>query len=192
MYKKIVVPLDGSKLAESTLPHLEEIARACNVPEIVLVSVTERIKGHVPDLQKFENPQAKEYASSQLQVGTNQTGVVYSTNAERPQDMTVYMGRMARTADAYLHKISKQLEKDGLKVSVNVLAGNPAEEIVRYAEMEHADLIIIASRGKSGFSRWDMGNVAEKVVRATKVAVLLVKPGPDFVETKAKRKGEIG
>jgi nucleotide-binding universal stress UspA family protein len=48
----------------------------------------------------------------------------------------------------------------------------------------------MASRGKSGFNRWDMGNIAEKVIRATDVTVVLVKPKSDFKETKPRRRGK--
>jgi len=43
MYQKIVVPLDGSKLAECVLPHMETVAKGCGTEEIILVTVTERI-----------------------------------------------------------------------------------------------------------------------------------------------------
>ena len=46
MYKKILVPLDGSKLAECALPHAEELAKGSDKAEIVLVSVTERVQGY--------------------------------------------------------------------------------------------------------------------------------------------------
>jgi nucleotide-binding universal stress UspA family protein len=45
MYNKILVPLDGSKLAECALPYAEELARGCGTEEVILVSVTERIQG---------------------------------------------------------------------------------------------------------------------------------------------------
>jgi len=47
----------------------------------------------------------------------------------------------------------------------------------------------MASRGKSGISQWDTGNIASKVVKAAKMPVLLIKPGPGFKETKPKRRG---
>ncbi|TET42039.1 MAG: universal stress protein, partial [Dehalococcoidia bacterium] len=43
MYQKIVVPLDGSKLVECVLPHMETVAKGCGTEEIILVTVTERI-----------------------------------------------------------------------------------------------------------------------------------------------------
>jgi nucleotide-binding universal stress UspA family protein len=48
MYKKIMVPLDGSKLAESVLPHVEAIAKGTKAEEVILVSVTERVLGYRP------------------------------------------------------------------------------------------------------------------------------------------------
>jgi nucleotide-binding universal stress UspA family protein len=81
------------------------------------------------------------------------------------------------------------LQQKGLRTSVSVLVGKPAEEIVRFAKENEVDLIIMGSRGKSGFSRWDMGNVADKVLRATDIPVVLIKPKRGFKETKAKRTG---
>ncbi|MHC1578410.1 MAG: hypothetical protein ACXQTH_01545 [Dehalococcoidia bacterium] len=44
MYKKMLVPLDGSKLAECALPHVEELAKGCGPEEVIPVSVTERVQ----------------------------------------------------------------------------------------------------------------------------------------------------
>jgi nucleotide-binding universal stress UspA family protein len=52
MYKKILVPLDGSKLAECVLPHVESLATCSPGAEVILVSVTERIAG----LRAIEDP----------------------------------------------------------------------------------------------------------------------------------------
>ena len=189
MYNKVVVPLDGSKLAEVALPHLEEIAKGCNIREILLVSVTEKVKGRLPQNQAFDIPPKKPYAADRAPLGTVQVGVVFSTYLEGIQEIPVTLGRMARTAVNYLCRIAEQLEEKGFKTKINVLVGNPAEEIVRFVEEQDADLIVMASRGKSGFNRWDMGNIAEKVIRVTGAPVLVVKPGPGFKETKKKRRG---
>ncbi len=47
MFKKILVPLDGSKLAECALPYVEELARGCGTEEIILISVTEQVRAQV-------------------------------------------------------------------------------------------------------------------------------------------------
>lgn len=189
MYKKVVVPLDGSKLAEVALPHLEVIAKGCSIPEILLVSVTEKIKGIVPQAQVFETTSSRQRDKTIPPVGATQTGLIFSTYTTGIQEIPMTLGKMARTAFNYLCKIGDRLEKQGFRTQLNVLMGNPAEEIVRFVEDQGADLIVMASRGKTGFSRWDMGNIAEKVVRATKAPVLIIKPGPDFKETKPKRRG---
>lgn len=189
MYKKVVVPLDGSKLAEVALPHLEEIAGQCNIPEILLVSVTEKVSGRLPQSQAFEGSPVKAYDLPRVQIGTVQSGLLVSKNYVGELEVPVTLGKMAKTAFNYLCKIAEKLEKKGFKININVLVGNPAEEIVRFVEERNVDLIVMASRGKSGFSRWEMGNIAEKVIRVTRATVMLVKPGPDFKETKPKRKG---
>jgi nucleotide-binding universal stress UspA family protein len=56
--------------------------------------------------------------------------------------------------------------------------GKPAEEIVNYATKNKVDLIIMASHGRAGVSRWAYGSVPDKVLRSSCVPVLLVKvPG---------------
>jgi nucleotide-binding universal stress UspA family protein len=187
VYNKIVVPLDGSKLAEVVLPQLEKFAG--QIDEVMLVSVTERIQGRVSERGAFERNADQGFTPSRINVSTAQVTPLIANNRYDVKDVPMTMGKMAKTAFDYLEKIARGLEEKGFKVSVDVLAGNPAEEIVRFAEEQKAEAIMIASRGKSGFSRWDLGNIAEKVIRATHAMVILVKPDPDFKETKSKRKG---
>ena len=72
---------------------------------------------------------------------------------------------------------------------INILAGKPAEEIVRFVHDQGADLIIMGSQGKGSMNRWDISNIADKVIKTANVPVLLVRPGAGFKETKPKRKG---
>jgi nucleotide-binding universal stress UspA family protein len=97
---------------------------------------------------------------------------------------------MAKSGRDYLFRIAKRLENEGLNPRINVLVGNVAEEIVHFAEEEKADLIIMASHGRSGISHWAIGSVAEKVFRATDIPLLLVKPKSNFKEVKPRRKGK--
>jgi|WetSurMetagenome_2_1015567.scaffolds.fasta_scaffold297397_2 nucleotide-binding universal stress UspA family protein len=198
MYKKVIVPLDGSKLAEVALPHLEEIAKKFNIPDILLVSVTEEIKGDIPRGLVVEDASTREFhmapvPTENFPLGSThmgQTGMIFSVNSSHLTPMPTRMGKMAKTASNYLIKVAKDLESKGLNSTIVILTGNPAEEIVRFAKDQNADLIIMGSRGKSGFNRWDMGNIADKVLRATEIPVVLVKPGRGFKETKAKRHGK--
>ncbi len=160
MYKKIVVPLDGSRLAECVLPHAQELASGCATEEVVLVSVTERIAGFTRATELSE------------------AGGPVPPPGQPGGEVPVTIGKMQRQAQRYLDRIAKPLQKKGIRVRTEVLLGNPAEEITSFAEREGADLVLIASHGRSGLSRWAHGSVADKVFRATCVPVLMVRaPG---------------
>lgn len=190
MYNKVVVPLDGSKLAELALPHLEVIGKGCSIPQILLVSVTERIKGRVTQGRVNDNYMPEKAVGAPLPtMGANQFNIVFDTHASGAQEVPMTLGKMGKTAADYLCKISEDLEEKGFNVTATVLMGNPAQQIAWYAAEQSADLIIMASAGKSGISRWNMSHIADKVIKETCIPVLLVSPGPDFKETKPKRRG---
>jgi len=152
LYEKILVPLDGSELAESVLPHVEAIARGCSVVEIVLLRVCEApsILADYPE-------------------GKNKT---WDKHVER---MTT---NAQQQCDLYIYDVEKSLKDKGFKVKAESRLGKPAEAIVDCANKNKVDLIVMASHGRSGVSRWAYGSVADKVLRSTCVPVLLVKaPG---------------
>jgi nucleotide-binding universal stress UspA family protein len=190
MYNRVVVPLDGSKLAETALPHLEEIARGCNVQEIMLISVTEAVKGRIPVEDVYEHPVSERHITEGMpEVGTTQWGPVYSSRVPDVQEIPVRLGKMAKTAGDYLCRIAEKLDAKGLNVTATVLIGEPADQIVKYVNEQKADLLIMASTGKPKMSRWDISHIAEKVIKDFPGQVLLVKPAPNFKETKPKRRG---
>jgi len=69
----------------------------------------------------------------------------------------------------------------GLSVRGVVRAGYPAEEILRAAVENHADVIVMGTHGRTGFDRMLFGSVAEKVVTAAECPVLTIKPHPSAV-----------
>ena len=151
MYKKILVPLDGSELAECALPHAEEIASKCGA-DIILVSVTERIQGYRP---------VEEYSSS--------LGIEMVPEAA---------GKLEKQGQKYLDRVAKGLERKGIKVQTEMLMGNPAEELIIYTKTENCDLVIMASHGRSGPSKWAHGSIADKVFRSSYIPILMVRaPG---------------
>ena len=190
-YKKVVVPLDGSKLAEIVLPHVEEIAAGCHITEVELVTVTESLRVHIPRSEPVEQIPARQLKSTlSVPIGEGYSGRIYTAFSAPLMKVPVDVGKMAKTGRDYLIKIAEKLEKKGLQGKISVLVGNVAEEIVHFAEEENADLIIMASHGRSGISHWAIGSVAEKVFRATNIPLLLVKPKSGFKETKPRRKGK--
>ena len=125
-----------------------------------MFSVTERIAGYVP-VTELSLPAGPLPPPAQPGAG-----------------VPVTVGKMQRQAQRYLDRIAKQLQKKGIKVRTEVLLGNPAEEITSFAERDGANLILMASHGRSGISRWAYGSVADKVFRATCVPILMIRaPG---------------
>jgi len=152
MYRRILVPLDGSKLAECALPYAEALARGCDTEKVVLVSVTERLHGY----RAFDDP-------------SQPLGQRLAPEA---------FGKKEKQAQRYLGRIAKEMEAKGIKVSTEVLLGDPAEEIVIYAKHPGCDIIVMSSHGRSGVSRWAHGSVADKVLRGSPVPVLMIRaPG---------------
>ena len=76
-------------------------------------------------------------------------------------------------ADGYLAVVAKRIEELGIEVDYEVRHGRAAKELV--AATKPGDIIVIASHGRGGISRWLLGSVAEEFVRHAAVPVLLVK-----------------
>jgi nucleotide-binding universal stress UspA family protein len=170
MYKRILVPLDGSKLAEVALPHAEELAKSCDTAEVILVSVTERVRGFRP------------IEGSEPGGGS---GGGWGSSSQSPGERLVpeATGKKEKQAQRYLDRVAKTLGAKGINVSTDVLLWKPAEAIVGYAKQYECDLIVMASHGRSGPSRWAYGSVADKVLRSSCIPVLMIRaPGcvPDI------------
>jgi nucleotide-binding universal stress UspA family protein len=174
MYKIIVVPLDGSKLAECVLPHIEIIAKGSGTEEVVLITVTERVASLMPK---------DEVSKISTNSGAFQPAVAFT---DRPYSgrhfeldptskIPMVTGKMLKQGQRYLARVAEQLIKKGMQIGITVLVGEAAEQIVDFAGKGKADLIVMASHGRSGFSRWAMGSVAEKVFHGSSVPILLIK-----------------
>ena len=160
MYKRIVVPLDGSELAECVLPHVENIAKAMGTEEVILITVMERVIDLTP-----KNATGRPS-------GTVQESFTDIAFSDRPYTakrfefdaslkIPVVTGKMLKQGQRYLAQVAEPLTKKGIKAGITVLMGEAAEQIVDFASDENADLIIMASHGRSGFSRWAMGSVVK-------------------------------
>ncbi len=153
MYDKILVPLDGSKLAECVLPHVEALATAFKPKEVILISVTERITGFRV-MDDYSRPLGERLVPEAV-------------------------GKEEEQAQKYLDKIAKTLETKGIKVRTEVLMGKPAEEIIIYTHKIDRGLIVMASHGRSGISRWTHGSVADRVFRATAIPIMMIQAKDD-------------
>jgi len=153
MYNKIMVPLDGSELAECVLPHVEAITTGCKITDVVFVRVVNpiRLPASVPARGDF---------------------------AFREKDRQELEETLKHMAEAYLKKMVQSTRLDGALLSYEVLEGKTADSLAHWAEKNGVDLIVIASHGRSGISRWVMGSVADRVLRSACVPVLMIRaPG---------------
>jgi nucleotide-binding universal stress UspA family protein len=71
--------------------------------------------------------------------------------------------------------IEESAEAAGIEAAPVLLKGNPAEKILDFAENQKVDMIVVGSTGKSGIGRFMLGSVSEKVVRNSKIPVLVVR-----------------
>ena len=148
MYKKIMVALDGSELAECALPHLETVLKGSKSAEVIVVQAVEPIAipfgleaAKITSLEKFN-----EFATHQ------------KTDAEK-----------------YLNGIVARLEKTGANIKAEIIFGKAAESLSDYANKNDIDLVIIATHGRSGVSRWVWGSVAARLIRSVRAPVLVVR-----------------
>ncbi|WGL17112.1 universal stress protein [Microbulbifer bruguierae] len=78
---------------------------------------------------------------------------------------------------SYLNSLTEQIVAQDIQVTVNIVEGRPAEQIVEYCEKYGIDLIVITAYGKGGISRFDFGSTAQKVFTGSGRSFLIVRPG---------------
>jgi nucleotide-binding universal stress UspA family protein len=80
---------------------------------------------------------------------------------------------LLKKAQAVAREAVERLERAGFSANPVVVHGNPSHEIVKIAEGEHADLVVVGSRGLTGTSRFLMGSVSDGVIKYAPCAVLV-------------------
>lgn len=150
MFEKILICLDGSKLAEQILPYATEQAKRFN-SKVVL-------------LQAFTIPSTVTAAGAQ------------ASPAVSPDLIQEEAHRLEAEAKAYLEEVATPLREKGMDVVCITLQGTAGEVIVSYAQNEDADLIALATHGRSGLGRVIFGSVADHVLRESGLPILVIKP----------------
>ena len=143
--KSVVVPLDGSPLAEAVLPFVAELATRLFL-EVALVRV----------------------------VGL--AALAYAGFERIPVEPVAIEREMQAEAGRYLGNIAHRLEGKGIRTRVAVLSGHPGTQIVDHAQAAGGTMVAIATRGRSGLRRMVLGSVADMVIRALEIPVLVVRP----------------
>lgn len=150
MYKKILVPLDGSKRAEAIMPHVEELAHRYGATAILLqvVDSTHMVAGpygEIPDYQTYlDDLKNREEEAKQYLAGWQ--GILSA------QDITAV---------------------------AKVEMGAIVDGIMSVAERENADLIAMSSHGRTGLSRVFYGSVAAGLLHRTDRPLMLIRAATD-------------
>jgi len=163
-YQRILVPLDGSELAEQILPYVKAFIRS---PQS-LGLVSDRVPGRGA---------TRIFLISVLTTGLGDRTVALLTSYPPGLQLSTTALRYAEVEmQRYLRSVAAVLRDHGAIVHVEVRQGAPADEILDYAAEVEADLISMTTHGLSGLSRWVYGNVAGKVLQGSYSPVLLVRP----------------
>lgn len=150
--RRLVVPVDGSELAEQVLPHVAYLSGAMGLP-VALVRVT---------LSEAEYYQAMSVDARVLPP----TLPSFQAISESLED----------EASAYLADVKARLLQQGAhSVEERILQGAPANAIIDFATAEDHSLIAMTTHGRSGVKRMILGSVAERVVRQSGSPVLLIR-----------------
>lgn len=151
MYSKVVVPLDGSPLAEVALPYAEEIAGKMD-SEMILLSV------------------------------------LASEEPEEYQTHYTYTKKIIEQTQRQVEKYHDDEKNGAIKIGAATRVGSPAEGILNYISNSRTCLTVMATHGRSGVSRWAVGSVADKIVRATiRQPLLLIRAKGIHPDVRAKR-----
>ena len=153
MFKKILVPLDGSELSEKALAMAQNLASASGTAIHLLQVISLQ-----PELDARRGMGGESITVLEMAQDA----------ARRLIDVQTARGK------AYLEGLAVQLQQAGLKVTTVIREGAADENIIEYAKEQEIDLIVMSTHGRSGFKRFFVGSVTDRVIRAGATPVLVL------------------
>jgi nucleotide-binding universal stress UspA family protein len=156
--RTILVPLDGSKLAESALPHAEALAKQRGVQaiDVLLLSI------YAPSI----NPVVYYFPTDYPPTVPLQYADFVQQEIEQAKER----------CQKYLKNIAGQLISKGIQVRTECIMGEAAEEIVKYANKNPFQVIVMASHGRSGLRHLTFGSIAERILLESNIPIFLIMP----------------
>lgn len=141
MFKHILLPLDGSLLAECAIPHVRALAS----PGYTRITAA-RVLGPTTEV-----------------------------NTDQPVDPLSWRFNRAE-AETYLAQAAEIIDKARRPPAETLLLeGDPAQRLIEFAHMHGVDLIVLASHGQSGVSRWNVSSVVRKIIQNANLSIMLVR-----------------
>ncbi|HEU5098194.1 MAG TPA: universal stress protein, partial [Roseiflexaceae bacterium] len=144
--RRIMVPLDGSALAERALPTAIDLATRA-LAELLLFHAVSPPARYLTELAPFRRS---------------------SSTIEFP--LPEHQQALQR-----LQAVAERWHDQGITILPVVTSGEPAQEIVGQAARQHVDLIVLATHGYGGLRRWALGSVADKLLHAAEAPLLLMR-----------------
>ncbi|MBZ0276472.1 MAG: universal stress protein [Anaerolineae bacterium] len=144
MLNHVIVPLDGSELAEEAITHAKNIVAP---------------QGKITLLSAVDIPEVPIYG--------------YYPPAAIPDYESAEENLLPR-AQSYLDELGKHVKEDGFTVGTEAHVGEPAQVIIEAAERLKVDAIVMSTHGRSGLSRWLFGSVTSKVLSAKPCPVYVI------------------
>jgi nucleotide-binding universal stress UspA family protein len=154
MFKRILVPLDGSRVSGHALSYAIDIAKRYQ-SELTIIRV-------VP-------PATVVPSSTATEIGIDPAAARIAVQSARIQDRA-----NVERVQKYLRRKLRTLAAKGIEGKYHVAVGEPGRSIVRHSAEVKADLIVMMTSGKGGLKRAILGSVADEVVRKAGVPVLLL------------------
>jgi len=151
MFKKILVCLDGSKLAEQIMPYATAEA-LCFQSNLVLFHVVPEPVAISPGIH-----------------GVPATPVQTDT-------ILLEAKKALNESKSYLEEVAMPLREKGIQMETVTMLGRAGETIVSYADENNVNLITIATHGRSGLGRAVFGSVADYVLRESGLPILVIRP----------------
>jgi nucleotide-binding universal stress UspA family protein len=149
MFKRILVPLDGSPRAERALTVAGRLARASGGAVVLLQAI-----GIPPEYITY----------------------LYGSYLAQPTiPAEELLETREATAKAYSETVRRSEKLAGVKVEAKIAMGTAALAIQDIACEDHIDLVVMCSHGDTGFKRWALGSVAQRVSRACQAPVLVLR-----------------
>ena len=152
---KILVPLDGSPAGEASLPYIEYLAKKFG-STVSLLGVVETIYEILPS-----SVQMNYYGGAGL------IRVPYTEEQMKP---------FVDATEKYLKAVKEKLQTQGIEASYTTDVGNPGETIIEAEKASGATMVAMSVRGHSTAGAFDYGHVADQVLHAGTLPILMVKP----------------
>ena len=149
MYKKILLPTDGSKNSEKAIEHAYTIAKYEH-SEIIILNVVDSV----------------------YLAGLPEEDLITKSEMIMEEESHKVLSRVKSIIEDF-EKDGDSSAED-IKITPKTIEGNAADVILKVSESEDVDMIVIASSGKHMLDRFLLGSVTEKTVRHSTIPILVI------------------